>query len=172
MLPLHSNIKLAYAAGVDQEQNFIQNLAMFLCTYLKEHGNLLEKKDHNEVLLKVCINLRNVLFIFSVSSMLQSVVFSGFSVFGIDIGSWRSRDIQNLSRILERVECWFIQRESVSTAQYSFFGFQIGTSISNQEGILPSCTFSSTPLFILIVGIYIDVSNNSHFFFHSIRLDW
>lgn len=53
MLPLHSNIRLAYAAGIDQEQNFIQNLAMFLCTYLKEHGNLLEKKDHNEVLLKV-----------------------------------------------------------------------------------------------------------------------
>lgn len=55
MLPLHSNIKQAYAAGLDQEQNFIQNLAMFLCTYLKDHGLLLEKKDSNEVLLKVSI---------------------------------------------------------------------------------------------------------------------
>lgn len=53
MLPLQSNIRQAYAAGIDQEQNFIQNLAMFLCTYLKEHGTLLEKKEHNEVLLKV-----------------------------------------------------------------------------------------------------------------------
>lgn len=64
MLPLHSNIKEAYAAGLDQEQNFIQNLAMFLCTFLKEHGSLLEKKDqnaHSEVLLKVRYNY---LFIF------------------------------------------------------------------------------------------------------------
>lgn len=53
MLPLHSNVRQAYAAGVDQEQNFIQNLAMFLCTYLKEHGTLLEQKEHNEILLKV-----------------------------------------------------------------------------------------------------------------------
>lgn len=56
MLPLHSNIREAYAAGLDQEQNFIQNLAMFLCTFLKEHGSLLEKKDqniHSEILLKV-----------------------------------------------------------------------------------------------------------------------
>lgn len=58
MLPLHSNIREAYAAGLDQEQNFIQNLAMFLCTFLKEHGSLLEKKDqniHSEILLKVWI---------------------------------------------------------------------------------------------------------------------
>lgn len=53
MLPLNSNIREAYAVGVDQEQNFIQNLAMFLCTYLKEHGCLLEKKEHHEILLKV-----------------------------------------------------------------------------------------------------------------------
>lgn len=53
MLPLNSNIRQAYAIGVDQEQNFIQNLAMFLCTYLKEHGSLLEKKEHHEILLKV-----------------------------------------------------------------------------------------------------------------------
>lgn len=52
MLPLNSNIRQAYAIGVDQEQNFIQNLAMFLCTYLKEHGSLLEKKEHHEILLK------------------------------------------------------------------------------------------------------------------------
>lgn len=53
MLPLNTNIKEAYAQGQDQEQNFIQNLAMFLCTFLKEHGSLVEKSALNEILLKV-----------------------------------------------------------------------------------------------------------------------
>jgi exportin-1 len=53
MLPLNTNIREAYACGQDQEQNFIQNLAMFLCTYLKEHGALVEKKQLNDVLMKV-----------------------------------------------------------------------------------------------------------------------
>lgn len=52
MLPLETNIREAYAAGQDQEQNFIQNLAMFLCTYLKDHGELIEKKQLNETLVK------------------------------------------------------------------------------------------------------------------------
>lgn len=52
MLPFETNIREAYATGQDQEQNFIQNLAMFLCTYLKEHGQLVEKKQLNEVLMK------------------------------------------------------------------------------------------------------------------------
>lgn len=42
MLPLKTDIKTAYACGQDQEQNFIQNLALFLCTFLKEHGILAE----------------------------------------------------------------------------------------------------------------------------------
>lgn len=42
MLPLDTDIKTAYACGQDQEQNFIQNLALFLCTFLKEHGSLAE----------------------------------------------------------------------------------------------------------------------------------
>lgn len=52
MLPLSTNIREAYSQGQDQEQNFIQNLAMFLCTFLKEHGSLVEKDQFNEVLLK------------------------------------------------------------------------------------------------------------------------
>ncbi|XP_018302324.1 exportin-1 isoform X3 [Mycetomoellerius zeteki] len=52
MLPLETNIREAYAAGQDQEQNFIQNLAMFLCTFLKDHGELIEKKQMNEILVK------------------------------------------------------------------------------------------------------------------------
>nr|NVI73639.1 embargoed [Cucujiformia] len=42
MLPLSTDIKSAYAQGQDQEQNFIQNLALFLCTFLKEHGSIAE----------------------------------------------------------------------------------------------------------------------------------
>lgn len=42
MLPLDTDIKTAYSCGQDQEQNFIQNLALFLCTFLKEHGSLAE----------------------------------------------------------------------------------------------------------------------------------
>lgn len=42
MLPLQTDVRSAYACGQDQEQNFIQNLALFLCTFLKEHGNLAE----------------------------------------------------------------------------------------------------------------------------------
>lgn len=52
MLPLETNIRDAYAFGQDEEQNFIQNLAMFLCTYLKEHGGLVEKKQLDDTLLK------------------------------------------------------------------------------------------------------------------------
>ncbi|XP_047001392.1 exportin-1 [Schistocerca americana] len=52
MLPMNTNIREAYACGQDAEQNFIQNLAMFLCTYLKEHGVLVEQKQLNTELLK------------------------------------------------------------------------------------------------------------------------
>lgn len=52
ILPLDTNIREAYAVGQDQEQNFIQNLAIFLCTYLKEHGQFIEKKQLNEMLVK------------------------------------------------------------------------------------------------------------------------
>jgi exportin-1 len=45
MLPLTTNLREAYSSGRDDEQNFIQNLALFLCSFLKEHGNLLEEKD-------------------------------------------------------------------------------------------------------------------------------
>ena len=44
MLPLTTNIKEAYTNGRDDEQKFIQNLSLFLCTFLKEHGQLIESK--------------------------------------------------------------------------------------------------------------------------------
>lgn len=51
MLPLTTNIREAYAGGRDQEQEFIQNLAMFLCTFLKEHGTLIERKGLDNSLM-------------------------------------------------------------------------------------------------------------------------
>ena len=44
MLPLTTNIREAYKNGKEDEQNFIQNLALLLCTFLKEHGLLIEQK--------------------------------------------------------------------------------------------------------------------------------
>ena len=44
MLPLSTNIREAYKNGKEDEQNFIQNLALFLCIFLKEHGVLIEQK--------------------------------------------------------------------------------------------------------------------------------
>ena len=52
MLPLSTNIREAYQAGRDDEQNFIQNLALFFSSFLREHGELLESKAelHNTLL--------------------------------------------------------------------------------------------------------------------------
>jgi hypothetical protein len=56
MLPLNTNIRLAYSNGKDDEQNFIQNLSLFLCTFLKEHGQLLEKRlNLREALMEVSL---------------------------------------------------------------------------------------------------------------------
>ncbi|XP_018012773.1 exportin-1 [Hyalella azteca] len=52
MLPIETNIKDAYAIGNDAEQQFIQNLALFLCTFLKERGPLVEQRQLYESLLK------------------------------------------------------------------------------------------------------------------------
>lgn len=54
MLPLNTNIRMAYSNGKDDEQNFIQNLSLFLCTFLKEHGQLIEKRPNlRETLMEV-----------------------------------------------------------------------------------------------------------------------
>lgn len=56
MLPVETNIREAYQRGTDDEQNFIQNLSLFLCTYLKEHAQLVEKKlDQHPNLMTVSI---------------------------------------------------------------------------------------------------------------------
>lgn len=61
MLPLNTNIRLAYANGKDDEQNFIQNLSLFLCTFLKEHGQLIEKRPNlRETLMEVGCSVPSV----------------------------------------------------------------------------------------------------------------
>ena len=58
MLPVDTNIKEAYQGGTDDEQNFIQNLSLFLCTFLKEHAQLVEKKQElHQLLVEVSIYL-------------------------------------------------------------------------------------------------------------------
>ncbi|XP_023268187.1 exportin-1-like [Seriola lalandi dorsalis] len=58
MLPLNTNIRVAYANGKDDEQNFIQNLSLFLCTFLKEHGQLIEKRPNlRETLMEDLLGL-------------------------------------------------------------------------------------------------------------------
>lgn len=58
MLPVQTNIKDAYANGQDDEQKFIQNLSLFLCTFLKEHGQLIEKRaDLSESLHEVRLTM-------------------------------------------------------------------------------------------------------------------
>lgn len=69
MLPLNTNIRLAYSNGKDDEQNFIQNLSLFLCTFLKEHGQLIEKRlNLRETLMEV--SLMESLLKFSILSNL------------------------------------------------------------------------------------------------------
>jgi exportin-1 len=51
MLPLTTNIREAYKNGLDDEQFFIQNLALFICTFLKEHQQLVENKPEMQTTL-------------------------------------------------------------------------------------------------------------------------
>nr|NVI73671.1 embargoed [Cucujiformia] len=78
MLPLDTDIKTAYAQGQDQEQNFIQNLALFLCTFLKEHGSLVESSVPSE-------HLRNALRYLVLISEVEEV-----EIFKICLEYWNS----------------------------------------------------------------------------------
>lgn len=49
MMPLTTNLKEAYQQGRDDEQNFIQNLALFLVTVLREHASRLFESDEYKV---------------------------------------------------------------------------------------------------------------------------
>ncbi|VDN10872.1 unnamed protein product [Dibothriocephalus latus] len=48
MLPLSTKMREAYDKGMTDEQNFIQNLAIFYCTFLKSHNSLIESGQISE----------------------------------------------------------------------------------------------------------------------------
>uniref|UniRef100_A0A2M4BBI0 Exportin-1 n=1 Tax=Anopheles marajoara TaxID=58244 RepID=A0A2M4BBI0_9DIPT len=52
MIPPNTNMNQIYMNGSDDEQCFVQNLAMFLCTFLRVHATLVEKRDTMDVVLK------------------------------------------------------------------------------------------------------------------------
>jgi len=56
ILPLNINLKDAYRNGNSDAQNFIQNLSLFLRSFLKEHGSLIEKKSEYRELLSESLN--------------------------------------------------------------------------------------------------------------------
>jgi exportin-1 len=45
MIPPNTNLNQIYATGSDDEQCFVQNLSMFLCTFLRVHAVLVEKRE-------------------------------------------------------------------------------------------------------------------------------
>ncbi|XP_037047056.1 exportin-1 [Bradysia coprophila] len=52
MIHPSTNMNTVYTNGSDAEQNFIQNLAVFLCTFLKEHASLVEGPDTEDSMKK------------------------------------------------------------------------------------------------------------------------
>lgn len=56
ILPLSINLRDAYKNGSTDEQNFIQNLSLFLTSFLKEHGSLIEKNAEYRELLVDALN--------------------------------------------------------------------------------------------------------------------
>jgi exportin-1 len=55
ILPPEINLKDCYAKGKNEEQQFIQNLSLFLSTFLKEHGSLIEKKEKPQEMLVISL---------------------------------------------------------------------------------------------------------------------
>ncbi len=50
------NLRDAYRNGSSEEQNFIQNLSLFLTSFLKEHVGLIEKNSDHTLLLQDALN--------------------------------------------------------------------------------------------------------------------
>lgn len=57
MIPQNTNMNLIYANGNDEEQCFVQNLAMFLCTFLRVHATLVEKRETADAVNKALMYL-------------------------------------------------------------------------------------------------------------------
>lgn len=72
MLPLVTNIREAFKNGQDDEQNFIQNLALFLCTFLKDHAVLIEPKVSFRLLWSVSEVYSIHIYLFAFFSILAA----------------------------------------------------------------------------------------------------
>ncbi|XP_065370892.1 exportin-1-like [Calliphora vicina] len=57
MINQNTSMNHIYANGCDSEQEFVQNLAMFLCTFLKEHGKLVEDVKYVDYLNQALLYL-------------------------------------------------------------------------------------------------------------------
>ena len=82
MLPLATNIREAYKNGQDDEQNFIQNLALFLCTILREHAILIEQKVSQVCVGEACecgVHASGLLLLLYLVQILGDFESSGFS---------------------------------------------------------------------------------------------
>lgn len=150
MLPLNTNIRLAYANGKDDEQNFIQNLSLFLCTFLKEHGQLIEKRlNLRETLMEVrktlwCSHSHRLRWrtLHRHEACLMLIVrFSGPPLHATGVWGGRDGDLQNLSRVLEPPCCWTLQRESLLYIHISFTLWQPALWCSTSQTALSSCAF-------------------------------
>ena len=70
VIPITTSIKEAYSKGSDDEQKFIQNLSLFLCTYLKEHGQYLERNPEYNPPLNLALN-----YLISISEVEEVEIF-------------------------------------------------------------------------------------------------
>lgn len=57
MIPEETDMNQIYMNGNDDEQCFVQNLAMFLCTFLRVHGPLVERRETVDALQKALVYL-------------------------------------------------------------------------------------------------------------------
>lgn len=57
MIPAETDMNQIYANGSDDEQCFVQNLAMFLCTFLRVHSALVERRETNDSVDKALLYL-------------------------------------------------------------------------------------------------------------------
>lgn len=57
MINQNTSMNHIYANGCNSEQEFVQNLAMFLCTFLKEHGKLVEDVKYVDYLNQALLYL-------------------------------------------------------------------------------------------------------------------
>eukprot|EP01114_Cavostelium_apophysatum_P018509 TRINITY_DN573_c0_g1_i3.p1 TRINITY_DN573_c0_g1~~TRINITY_DN573_c0_g1_i3.p1 ORF type:complete len:800 (-),score=222.53 TRINITY_DN573_c0_g1_i3:116-2515(-) len=51
-LPVDTDIAAAYERGSDDEQQFIQYLSLFFCGFFKSHPHIMEKPEHQPILLE------------------------------------------------------------------------------------------------------------------------